>query len=590
MSRTGLGDHVGGLDRNPYGAYRSLAGAWDQGSLLLEFLRIQRDPFAPPSSVRITIAAGQASLPQRVLVSKEARVGAACLMARRLAELAARRHRGMGSGNSGRLAVLELEQLVLAQTGVEIGEDGSVVARFGVGLPAQGRRILGREARTLLTESIPALVREALTGRGFPPGKLERAAELNEDATALREQLVPEGLVAFVADGALLPRRSGVDQRPMSSSEAVRFEAPDSLTVTLQRPNGPPLRGLAVPRGVTLIVGGGYHGKSTLLEALTRGVYNHAPGDGREFVVTVGDAVAVPAEDGRAITGVDISDFIADLPGGQQTRAFTTRNASGSTSQAAGIAEAVEAGATALLIDEDTAATNFLIRDRRMQALIPKSREPITPLIDRVQSLRSDHGVSTILVIGGSGDYFDVADTVIGMDEYRPRDLTEAAREVARVHGSDRAQEATGPAHLRFARRVDPASMDPEKRGRTRIRTRGVSQIEWGEETIDVSRLLALLLPAQTRALAAALGRLRALCTEQPTPLAHVLRTLSSELEQQGPSGLARPGEEVLAEVRVQEVAAALSRLRSLATLPGPGSRPGGGQGERPPTRGGSDL
>ncbi|NNM31929.1 MAG: ATPase, partial [Gemmatimonadetes bacterium] len=265
MSRTGLGEAAMALARKSYGSYRSLGGAWDLGWLQLDLLRIQRDPFAPPSSCRVVVGAGEAALPDRVLVSPEARVGAACLMARRLAEGAQRTPRGKGSGNSGRLAVIDLEQLVLDQTAVQVSEDGTVQARFGVGLPAQGRRILGSEARRLLTESIPALVDGALTARGFPGRELEEAAEINEDATALRGQLEAKGLVAFVADGALLPRRSGVDPHPMAAATAVPCEAPDTLSVTLDRPNGPPLRGLGIPEGVTLIVGGGYHGKSTLL-------------------------------------------------------------------------------------------------------------------------------------------------------------------------------------------------------------------------------------------------------------------------------------------------------------------------------------
>ena len=465
MNQPALGETVSNLDRKPYGAYGKLSGHWDLPSVSLAFLRIQRDPFAPPSRCRITVGPDVAALPQRILASTEARVGAACLMARRLGAAAASMPRGMGSGNSGRVDVIDLEQLVLDQTGVRLREDGTVVALLGIGLPARGRRILGGEARTLLTETLPRIVHQTLTGEAYQGGELEHAAMVNEDASALRRQLSSSGLVSFVADDSVLPRRSGVDQRPMDRSRAVSTRAPDSLAVTLTRPNGPPLRGLGIPAGVTLIVGGGYHGKSTLLEALVRGVYNHAPDDGREFVVTVPNAVAVPAEDGRAITGVDISDFIGDLPDGQDTRSFTTRNASGSTSQAAGMAEAVEAGATAVLIDEDTAATNFLIRDRRMQALVPKEREPITPLIDRVHSLHTEHGISTILVVGGSGDYFDVADTVIGMDAYRPRDLTGEAREVARRFDSRRVAEASGPARLEGRRTVDPASLDAIRRG-----------------------------------------------------------------------------------------------------------------------------
>ena len=181
----------------------------------------------------------------------------------------------------------------------------------------------------------------------------------------------------------LLPRRSGVDDRPLEGGGVVPFRSPESLRVVLQAPNAGSVPGMGVPVGVTLVVGGGFHGKSTLLRALEAGVYNHRPGDGRERVVSDPDTVKVRAEDGRAVAGVDISAFIDGLPLGQDTHHFTTPNASGSTSQAATIVEALESGAHALLVDEDTSATNFMLRDRRMQSLVPKDAEPITPFQPR---------------------------------------------------------------------------------------------------------------------------------------------------------------------------------------------------------------
>ncbi len=567
MTRTDLAQAALHLDRKTYGAYRSLEGSWDMGRFVFELVRAQRDPFAPPSTCRATVTAGVAALPPRVLASREARVAVSCQMARRMADAARNHPTGPGSGGSGRISIIDLEQLVLENTGVQVLTDGSVQARFGVGLPAQGRRILGQAAHDLLTDRIPDLVRRVLTSAGYDEGQLEEIALINEDTASLRDQLRIRGLVAFVADGSTLPRRSGVDQRPLEKDRAVPFSAPETLAVTLERPNGGPVRGMGVPEGVTLIVGGGYHGKSTLLEAMVRGVFNHAPGDGREGVVSTPTAVAVRAEDGRAVSGVDISDFMDALPGGVDTRAFTTSNASGSTSQAAAIAEAAEARARALFIDEDTAATNFLIRDRRMQALVPKDREPITPLVDRVQALHREHGISTVLVLGGSGDYLDVADTVIGMDGYRPLDLTRTAKRIAGELPTGRRPETGSGLELGARRLIDPASLDPSRRGKSRTRARGVASVEWGEETLDLTALAALLLPAQTRSIVHALRRIRAMADRGPLQVSEVLTRLENELTSEGLDVL-DPGEtEVLAVVRVQEVLAALNRLRSLRIL-----------------------
>ena len=101
---------------------------------------------------------------------------------------------------------------------------------------------------------------------------------------------------------------------------------------------------MGIRKGITLIVGGGYHGKSTLLKALEAGVYNHIAGDGREFVITDDTAFKLRAEDGRSITGVDISPFIKNLPNKKDTVHFSTEDASGSTSQAANLMEALESG------------------------------------------------------------------------------------------------------------------------------------------------------------------------------------------------------------------------------------------------------
>lgn len=564
-----LRETLSSLDGKPYGAYRGVKGSWTLPAFELEIRHVQSDPFAPPSRCAAFLTPESASLPPRALATAAGRVATACFMARRFQDEARARSRAGqgGSGKSGTVSMLDLEQLVLTNTGVSVTAEGAVEARFGVGLPARGRRIQGRQAASLLTEVLPDVVAAALRGPGLDEEALLRAVEVNEDADALREQLADHGLVAFLAEGAHLPRRTGVDPRPLEGEAVVPLTVPPSLAVTLHRPNAGPVRGIGVPEGVTLLVGGGYHGKSTVLEAVRRGVYNHVPGDGREAVVTDPSAVKVQAEDGRAVTGVDISPFIGRLPGGVETERFSTPNASGSTSQAAAIMEAVEAGSRLLLIDEDTSATNFMIRDRRMQALVPREREPITPLVDRIRDLHRDLGVSTVLVVGGSGDYLDVADTVIGMLDYRPEDLTSRARQVARELPTGRtADEREDPPRPR-RRFLDPRCLDPARDSRrARARARGADTIELGGERIDVGAVAGLVLAGQTQAVARALAYLSRQGTHQEVRA--LLDGLMEGVEQEGLDVLDPRLSGELALFRPMDAAAALNRMRGLRLSP----------------------
>jgi len=435
-----------------------------------------------------------------------------------------------------------------------------------VGLPAAGRRIRGREAETILCGELPRLARE-LASAGEEPRPFVECVENQE---AIRERLAARGLLAFVGEGSVLPRASGVSDRPLA--DAIPFRTPKPLAVEVEVPNAPHrVRGMGVPRGVTLIVGGGYHGKSTLLRALERGVYPHVPGDGREWVVTDPGALKVRAEDGRRVERVDIGAFIGDLPGGRSTRAFRSDDASGSTSQAASIVEGLEAGATALLLDEDTCATNFMVRDARMQELVAKRDEPITPFVDRVRELSERLGISTVLVMGGSGDYFEAADTVVSMRAYEPEVVTERAREIAQLHATGRRREAPTPMEPPAPRTPDPDSLDPS-RGRkdVKIDAKTVWEVGFGRERVDLRGVDQLVDRSQTRAVGQALYALRERFAGRPLPEA--LDGLEALLDAEGvdvldpfrrgegdarhPGNLARP--------RRLEVAAALNRLRSL--------------------------
>jgi len=553
------------IDGKGYKAYQDLRGRYDLPGFTLFVDHVQGDPFAPPSRLRVRVPRERAGFPHELFGNQSREVALRDFLTREFDRWARKASGRRGTGKSGLLAIDPCYQQILEKSSVLVTDEW-VEARFVVGLPAAGRRVLGREALAMLTEVLPQVVERALHYRSLDPEALRRHLETIEDADAAREQLSSLGLIAFVADGAVLPRRSGVDDRPLPPGEgAVPFRSPDSLRVELELPNRGRVTGMGIPEGVTLIVGGGYHGKSTLLRALERGVYNHVPGDGRELVVTNPDAVKIRAEDGRRIEKVNISPFINDLPGGRSTRAFSTEDASGSTSQAANIVEALEARARVLLMDEDTSATNFLIRDHRMQALIAKEHEPITPLVDKVRSLYRDLGVSTVLVMGGSGDYFDVADTVIAMVEFLPHDVTRRAKEIARTYRTERKPEG-GERFGEVTPRVPlPHSLDPSRGRRdVKLKIRDVDEFLFGTEEVDLSAVEQLVHPSQVRAIAEAMVYAKQRYMDGQRPLREVLDLVMRDLEAQGLDVLTRSPRGDLARFRRHELAAAINRLRTL--------------------------
>ena len=444
------------IDHRGYPAYKDTRGRWQYGNYILSIDHVQGDPYASPSNVSVIVPGRIALFPKDYLEPKYRRITLQDMLLRFFSRELSERSRdnsrpsggrdgsGLSSGRessrpsgardgsskSGLVAVSRPAQEVLERTACRVDpESGDVTLRFEIGFPANGRTINARALIRILDDFLPGAVASSLMYRGIDQNKLRAAIHLSDDQQFIREALHEKGLCAFVADGSVLPRQSGISPYPMKG--AVPFRSPEELAVTLTLPHAGAMRGMGIRKGVTLIVGGGYHGKSTLLGALEKGVYNHIAGDGREYVITDESAVKVRAEDGRSISNVDISMFIKDLPNNKDTVHFSTQDASGSTSQAANVIEAVTSGAQLLLIDEDTSATNFMVRDELMARVVAKDKEPITPFISRIRDLYEKAGVSTILVAGSSGAFFHVADTVIQMDRYVPLEITAAAKAAA---------------------------------------------------------------------------------------------------------------------------------------------------------------
>jgi predicted ABC-class ATPase len=550
------------IDRRGYGAYKDLQGTYDLGSFSLNIDRVQRDPFAPPSLMRVRTKENR--FDPDLFENPARRVAFEDFLTRSVEGAIRKVVRGdRGSGGSGRVEVQRPSQVVLPRTSMVVAPE-HVEARLAVGLPARGRTVDARAARTVLLEELPEVVRRALAPGGVDAESARLHVETVEDAEHLRRLLPELGLVAFVADGSVLPRESGASDRPLGDG-AVPFEGPEELRVSVELPNRGVVSGMGVPEGVTLVAGGGFHGKSTLLSALSWGVYDHVPGDGREYVVTRPDAVKIRAEDGRSVAGVDISAMIGELPGGRSTQNFSTPNASGSTSQAANIAEALEIGTSVLLVDEDTSATNFMIRDERMRELVQK--EPISPFIDLVRPLHRTLGVSTVVVVGGVGDYLDVADRVILMEDYEPADATPRAREVTSKF-PPRAPLGDGEISPPRGRRVRASSIDLRRGRRETARGRGLHTIDLGRERVDLSYLEQLVEVGQTETIARLIGALVA--AGKSRGVKEVVEEALASISESGLDSLGNfkghPGE--LSLPRAQEVAAAINRIRSLDVRP----------------------
>ena len=555
--------HLHALDGRSYAAYKAIVGRYRApAGWFLHIDRVQSDPYAPPTRIHVDVPTdlhGLALLDEAdLLVDVDRRLAVGDFLTRELH--AGFRGTALSIASPGQ-EILERSSVILRPDEQKEGAGWVLEIRGRLALPAQGRSIQGREASRIVGRDLVRELEEATDLTGERGDRLVRHVATLEDHRALRAAVARNGWVSFLADGAVLPRRSGVSDEPLDGG--VPLQAPDSMAATVELPHAGSVRGTVVEAGVSVIVGGGYHGKSTLLSAIERGVYPHVPGDGRELVATVPDAVKVRAADGRAVTGVDLTPFISHLPAGRDTASFTTRNASGSTSQAASIIEAVEAGSTALLLDEDTSATNLLIRDSRMRELVAAEREPITPLVDRITALFRRRGVSTVMVMGGSGDYLDVADRVLLMDAYHLRDVTEQARRVV----ADQPRPLTELEDFAAPRQRVPEPAPPRtRRGPVRTRAQGTSTLVLDREDIDISDVGGVTDPGQAEAIAYALRALLEQRFDGVSPLRECLDDLEALLDDEGLDALTDERERpaFLVRPRMVDVGAAVSRYRRL--------------------------
>ena len=561
------------VDHKSYPAYKDLRGVYSFGNFVLGIDHVQGDPFASPSRLSVQIDGAKAAFPPAYYKEKHCRIALQDYLNRLFyQEIEKYTFKAKGSGKSGLISVSRCGQEILERSAVTIRPaDGQLLVRFSVGFPANGRTINASQLERILFEFLPACVTATLFYRRLPAAKVQSVIHLAEDQQFIRSQLASLGLCAFVANGSILPRQSGVSDRPMK--DGIPFVSPKSMEVTLDLPHHGPLSGMGIRRGITLIVGGGYHGKSTLLEALELGVYNHIAGDGREYVITDDSALKIRAEDGRSIKKTDISMFINNLPNKKDTRAFYSEDASGSTSQAANVIEGMESGAKVFLIDEDTCATNFMIRDELMQRVVCREEEPITPFIERARFLYEKCGISSILVAGSSGAYFYIADTILQMDRYVPKDITEFAKKeagqyasaAAAVQGRPAVQKLPDPALPSF-QRVPTCNIALRRDDRLKTRTRGTDDVQLGHENIDLRYLEQLADQEQTAALSYILALAEKNLLDGRKTMTQLVDAICALMDQKGLAGLSSGGylPTDLAMPRRQEIFACFNRYRGL--------------------------
>ena len=558
-----LRKEIDSINGKGYKAYKSLEGEYDFNDYILHIDHVQGDPFAAPSRIRVTMKSNINKIPKELFNENHKRIAVQDFITRLFYQnINKYGDRVMGSGKSGMISISKCPQEILDRTSVVI-DDNKIEARFEVGFPARGRSVLSRELQKILYDFLPKIVNNSLKYENIDKNKLEKRVNLVCDQEFIRKELKERGLVAFIGNGSILPRESGVSTKPLKSAR--KFISPKELEIEMNLPHKGLIKGLGIKKGITLIVGGGYHGKSTLLNALEVGVYNHIEGDGREYVIADNTSMKVRAEDGRSIIKDDISLFINNLPNGKDTKKFISENASGSTSQAANIVEAIESNTNLLLIDEDTSATNFMIRDDVMQSLVSNEEEPITPFIELVREIYEKKDISTIIVVGSSGEYFDIADTVIQMDNYEPKDVTLKAKELSTGAILNRIKNRDIKVNIDFDRKVLKGSIEKGPKG-VKIKTLGIDGLSINKEEINLRSVEQIVDREQVNSIGNMMKWAEDKIINNNLTLIEVTDRILDEVKAKGliqMSGM-KGGSGSLALPRKQEIMAAFNRYRKL--------------------------
>ena len=569
---------IDSLKDQPYQAIQKINGVFQFPQYDFYFIRIQGSPGANPASIAaINCSIAASEIPQSFFQSSCNRLALADFLIRRFnLAIAQFAKQNRGREGSGSFYTIELSQKMLERDSVLFSEK-DIELRFIFSLPGKksGRgQFDAEQAWIMFEQELQNIVEYSLFYKNYDKAArqlLEKYSEIQNTRQQIKNFLAEKGCCVFINNGACLPRQSGVDDKPSSKDKTTRFQSPLSLQVNIPLADNKSIQGMVIREGVTCITGGGYHGKSTLLQAIQAGVYAHIPGDGREYIVTRDDAFFVSAEAGRSIKNVDISPFIGLLPNGISTQSFTTDNASGSTSQAANIVEAVQSGSGLLLFDEDSSACNFLIRDDLIKKVLGATADPIKPLYSSLRSFWQQKGISMIFVVGGLGAFLQKADLCLLMENYQCKDITVKVRKKLGkiIEDEDTALSFFADRKL-SADNFDPVYINQrlQKKIVERIKPlrNAPRQLEYGMDLINLEALPQIAESAQVLSVGYCLLKIRAAMQthESPEEISYCLDWLYQKLEKQGLSFLQPDYPGMLSMPRKYEVTAAINRIRSL--------------------------
>ncbi len=329
----------------------------------------------------------------------------------------------------GDIRMQSVNNKIVRRTGV-LYNNGKFVLKMWCRFPLIGvAAVSGKKSCRLITELLKLL---DVWVENFDVNRLYKKSQIYINQCEIRKYLKDNDYVCFIKNGSILPREK---ENNVSKTDATPFQAPSTMEYTIKLKSGEILTGMVIAKGLTVITGGGYSGKTTIIDAIESGIYNHVEGDGREYVITEETALKVYAEDGRVVNNLDMSPFFKQEISEESIEDFSTEHASGSVSQAANIIEAVYAGSKLLLIDEDKSATNFMVRDKIMRKII--NNEPIIPLTDRIDELTKKMNIAVIMVIGAISEYFNYADKILLTEDYKLYDISDNVEKTDKIHIDD---------------------------------------------------------------------------------------------------------------------------------------------------------
>ena len=556
------------LDGQPYTEYQQLVGDFDFARYVIKCSAVDfdvEDAIEPVFTVRVpqTIA----ELPEYLFDSPVRRTAMEDLLLRRMAgnidRIANYDHNGVARRH---IRISEPNQKILPRNALLLTKE-YIEVRFVITMPIQhiivdGEPMVsidGAMAQQIFFEDLPEIIGNSLLYCNIDIAAADEHVNNMEDADRLRQHLGASGSVCFVADGALVTRIDGQDAPDYERLSPVEID--ETLVEEVEVPHGGAIRGLAIPNGLTLILGESNSGRVDIMDAIAQGIYNHVPGDGREHVVTVADAVNIRSEVGRSIQQVDISPFASSLADGGNPAAYSAKSAGSFTSQAASTVEALEAGARVLLFDEHSSSSTFLSSDTRVSSLLGESSR--NTMAARARQMVDELGIS--MIVAGSSliaEFIPIADKVLKVENFCVSDITEQAKALDIVPSTPADGSVNLSSMLSRSRWAMPSSIDPSiGREDLVIETEDADFLQFGRSIVDLDAIRQIADADQARAIGFVLYYAKLRYMDEGYPLREILDLVDRDLSNEGLNTLVRDVRGDLARPRRYEVAAALNRL-----------------------------